>query len=153
MTCFLTIRTTGGSTWYEVPPPSEYVVIDQPIYSGQSQRDTSGTMHMDLIAVKTQISLRWSAISPAAFQSLCSITGTGGTVDAIFYDPQTGTVRGTTSSPIVMYRDTSFSYSPIGGWTDASGNYHPSDVLPDEGDGTVSLSPKGYTVSMTLTEM
>ncbi len=153
MTSFVTIRATGSETWYEIPPPSEYVVIDQPIYSGQSQRDTSGAMHMDLIAVKAQISLRWSAISPTAFQRLCSITGTGGTVDVQYYDPQTGSVRGTASSPVTMYRDTSFSYSPIGGWTDSEGIYHPSETLPDEGDGTVSLSPAGYTVSMTLTEM
>jgi len=153
MTCFLTIRTTGGTDWYEVPPPSQYAVIDQPIYSGQSQRDINGTMHMDLIAVKAQISLVWSAISPAAFQSLCSITGTGGTVDCLYYDPQTGSVRGTESSPVVMYRDTSFSYAPIGGWTDSGGQYHPSDTLPDAGDGSVSLAPAGYTVTMTLTEM
>ncbi len=153
MTCFMTIRTTGGSTWYEIPPPSEYVVIDQPIYSGQSQRDIKGTMHMNLIAVKAQISLSWSAISPTAFQTICSITGTGDTVDVQYYDPQTGSVRGTASSPVTMYRDTSFSYAPLGGWTDSDGTYHPSDVLPDEGDGSVSLSPAGYTVSMTLTEM
>ncbi len=152
MTCFLTI-SSDGSTWYEVPPPSAYTVIDQPIYSGQSQRDTSGGMHLDLIAVKAQISISWSAISPAAFQSLCSITGTGGVVYVQYYDPQTGSVVGTESSPAEFYRDTSFSYSPIGGWTDSSGEAHPAGVLPDEGDGSVSLAPIGYSCSMTLTEM
>ncbi len=152
MTCFLTI-SADGSTWWEVPPPSDYSVIDQPIYSGQSQRDTSGSMHLDLIAVKAQVSLQWNAMSPTAFVHLCSITGTGGTVKCRFFDPQRGSVRGTAASPVEMYRDTSFSYAPIGGWTDSSGDYHPQGALPDSGDGSISLAPVGYTVSMTLTEM
>lgn len=152
MTCFLTI-SADGSTWWEVPPPSDYVVIDQPVYSGQSQRDTGGTMHLGLIAVKAQISLRWNAMSPTAFQTLCSVTGTGDVVYAQYYDPQTGAVKGTSASPAEFYRDTSFSYAPIGGWTDSSGQYQPQGAMPDEGDGSVSLSPLGYTVSMTLTEM
>ena len=70
-----------------------------------------------------------------------------------YFDPQTGTVKGTAASPVQFYRDTSFSYAPIGGWTDASGDYHPQGALPDSGDGSVSLAPVGYTVTMTLTEM
>ena len=152
MTCFLTLK--DGSSWWEVPPPSEYVVIDNAIYSQQgSQRDTSGGMHLDLIAIKAQITLHWRAMSPTAFVRLCSVTGQGGVVSCRYFDPQTGTVKGTTSSPARFYRDSGFSYVPVGGWTDSGGEYHPTDVLPDAGDGSVSLSPLAYEVSMTLTEM
>ena len=151
MTAFITIRTEGRGTWWEVPYPSDYSVVDQPIYSSQSQRDAKGAMHMDLIAVKAQVTAAWNAMSPAAFKKLCEITGTGEPVDARYFDPQRNAVRGTASSPVRMYRDTSFAYAPVGGWRTAAGAGDGS-LLPDEGTDR-TLRPKAYSCTITLTEM
>jgi hypothetical protein len=151
MTAFITIRTAGGTSWWEVPYPSDYRVVDQPIYSSQSQRDAKGTMHLDLIAVKAQVTATWSAMSPAAFKRLCDVTGSGMPVDVRYFDPQANAVRGTAANPVSMYRDTSFAYAPVGGWRTAAGAGDGS-YLPDSG-ADVALRPKAYNCTITLTEM
>ncbi len=150
MTAFITLKT-GDGTWWEVPYPSEYTVVDQPIYSSQSQRDARGSMHMDLIAVKAQLTASWNALSPVAFKRLCDVTGTGRPVDVAYFDPQRNAVRGSASYPVSMYRDTSFAYSPVGGWRTASGAGDDSR-LPDSGADR-ALKPKAYSCTITLTEM
>ena len=150
MTAFISLRKQEGDRWWEVPYPSDYRVVDQPIYSSQSQRDANGDMHLDIIAVKAQVTAAWNAMSPAAFKKLCEITGTGDPVDVRFFDPQTNGVRGS-GTPVSMYRDTSFAYAPVGGWRTSGGGSDDS-YLPDEGV-DVALRPKAYSCTITLTEM
>lgn len=92
----------------DVPTPSELTVNIYDITEGE--RDSTGTMHIDLVATKYKVESKWNVLTQQQMTSILNAISAI-TFNVTFTDPTTGSLKtitaykGDRSVPFMMVKD------------------------------------------------
>lgn len=92
----------------DVPTPSEFTVNIYDITEGE--RDSTGTMHIDLVATKYKVEPKWNVLTQEQMTTILNAISKI-TFDVTFIDPTTGNsktitvYKGDRSVPVMMIKD------------------------------------------------
>lgn len=92
----------------DIPAPTEITPSMYDITEGE--RDATGTMHIDLIATKYKLQLKWGILSKSEMSTILNAIKSI-TFSVTFDDPESGTektinvYKGDRSIPVLLYKD------------------------------------------------